>query len=365
MMRMAIAERLKPFSHLPGISAILPASSVKAQIFPCLIRLYEMRQAFPQLLIELRIGLQGPVEQFTVSQDLEKGRLEVFGRSARGWVRYFLLGSPAGGVRLVLEKAPEGGLPVSVGDIHRVLQAKEAMDLRAGYEFVSGQFPVCDRLSLGNSKVQEGERISRHLDLAEIFPIWHRLGQWVPSIGVGECMEGTLALLENCRRSFLGAPERAISHWLHLFRAGFTGLFVPELEDSRHQGLSMPWPEEILASSPLLILTEGTRLIRQLFIQQREQEIEILPFLLPCLHCGRLLGVRLSGGVEISFEWTKKTIRRLVLRAEQAGEWALNFRTHVRSCRLRRHSSDKGERVNADFLLRVEVGVDYFFDNFG
>lgn len=85
-MHIEIAERLKPFSHFPGTSLILPGSAYQVQIFPCLIRIFHLRETFPVLITELTLNLQGPLQQFTVCNDLEKGRISV-------WEEYTGLGT--------------------------------------------------------------------------------------------------------------------------------------------------------------------------------------------------------------------------------------------------------------------------------
>lgn len=365
-MQISIAERLKPFCHLPGTSTILPGTGYQVQLFPCLIRIYHLKKAFPILLAELSLELKGPVEQFTLCNDLEKGRLTVWGKTAEGWIRYHLMSSQQKGVRLFIERAPSGRCWISQEQDRHLLHDKEWLDiLDSSSPFIPYQIPSCDRLSLGNHKAQDWELVNRRLNLTEIFPIWHRLGQLLPSMTLPNIKEGSLVLLEACQKSLIeGKPEHAELHWLNLFRGGFNSLLNPQLEDIYYQGLVDPSPLTFLEVSPLVLLTEGARLIRQLFIQQERDQILILPFLFPCFPCGRLLDVPLEGGGMLSFEWTKKSIRRLILDVEHDRELTLKFRSHVRSYRLRQHSQDKGERIHCPSSLFLKKNHRYLFDNF-
>lgn len=366
-MHISIAERLRPFSHLPGTSTILPGCGYQVQIFPCLIRLYHLKRALPLLVDELSLELKGPIEQFTICNDLEKGRVTVSGKTAEGWMRYHLISSQKDeGIRLLVDRAPASGFPILREQGRQVLRDKEWLHLLGEVSaFEPYRVPPCDRLSLGNHKAQDWELIKRRLDLAEILPLWHRLGQLVPQMSASGSTDGTLALLESCRKSFTEEkPELAQDHWLNVIRGGFTSLLTPQLEDSDYQGLISALPLTSLEVSPLVLLTAGSSLIRRLFFQQQQNQLAILPYLLPSLPSGRLLNVALEGGGWISLEWTKKTIRHLILYSEQEQEIYLKFRSHVRTYRLRQRLQDKGERKDCSSSLLLQKNCHYFFDNF-
>lgn len=367
-MRILIAERLKPFCHLPGTSVILPGSGYQLQIFPCLIRIYHLKHSFPFLLKELPIALKGPIQKFTICNNLEKGCVSVWGETAEGWMRYHLISSQQQeGIRLLVERAPPSGFPIDEENKRHLLHAKEWLDLlQDGRPFVPYQLPLaCDRLSLGNHKAQDWELVKRRLSLAEIFPCWHRLGQLVPPMPVDSLSEGTLSLLDTCQATFdQERPEHAEQKWMNLFLAGFNGLLAPQLEDTNYQGLTSLNPLFSTHISPLVLLSEGARLIRQLFVQQFKEKIHILPYLLPSLSSGRLLNVSLEGGGRLSLEWTKKTIRQLILYVEQEQHLTIKFRSHVRSYRLRQNLKDKGERKECSSSLSLKKNCYYFFDNF-
>ncbi len=369
-MRISIAERLRPFCHLPGISTIIPGLGWQVQVFPCLIRMYYFKDAFPLLLTEVNLELKGPIQQFTVCNDLEKGRVTIGGETREGWVRYHLISSQQQkGLRLLIDRAPTQGILMHQGNICRQMHKNEWLDIQdsisPNFSFEAYQLPACDRLSLGNHKAQDWELIKRRSTLSEIFPLWHRLGQLLPAINEPIVEEGNLALLAACQKSLQqGRPEETQQIWLHLFQAGFHSLLVPRLKDEEYQGFSHLPPLVNVQVSPLILLTEGSRLIRQLFIQQKGKEIAILPHLLPSLPQGRLISVPLEGVGVISLEWTKKTIRQLILFAEQDQEVCLHFRSDVRSYRWRQHPKEQGERKSCNSPLLLKKNCYYFFDNF-
>lgn len=365
-MRISIAERLKPFTHVMGTSTILPGWGCLVQIFPCLIRLHHLKGSLPVLLDEFSLDLKGPVQQFTVCNDLEKGRMTLSGITAEGWMRYHLISAKqTENVRLVVDRAPGRGIAIQNGGMSHVLQAKEEFNLlNQETSFESYQVPLCDRLSLGNHKAQDWELIKRRFSLSEILPLVHRLGQLIPSMPPSHCHEGTLALLEACEQSFTTErPEKGEETWHHFLRGCFQQLLVPQLVDGDHQGLSIKQPLFSNDISPLVILSEASRLIRKLFVQQENHTLSILPYLLPSLHHGRLIDVSVEGG-KLSIEWTKKSIRQLIFHAEKDQEWIFKFRSDVKSYRLRQHVKEKGERQNCGAPVSLKKKCCYLFDNF-
>lgn len=368
-MRISIAERLKPFSHVPGTSTILPGSGCLVQIFPCLIRIYHLKGSQPVLLTEITVDLKGPVQQFTICNDLEKGRMTISGNTAEGWMRYHLIsGMLHANVRLVVDRAPNNGFCIKKEGKSYALKSKEGIDLLDGeIAFEPYQVPSCDRLSLGNHKAQDWELIKRRFSLTEILPLVHRLGQLIPPMDPLEASnlhEGTLSLLHMCEQSFADErPEKGEETWIHFFLGCFHQFLVPQLEDNDYQGLVIQKPLENALISPLAILSEGSRLIRKLFVQQENNSLFILPYLFPSLHQGRLIDVSIEGG-SLSMEWTKKTIRRMHFYAEQDLEWIFKFRSDVKSYRLRQNLKEKGKRHNCGDPVFFKKNCHYLFDNF-
>lgn len=366
-MQISIAERLRPFCHVPGTSTLLPGLAYHVQIFPCLIRISHLKSSKPQLLAECLINLKGPLEQFTFFNDLEKGRLTVSGKSEEGWIRYHLISAlEKEGVRLLVEKAPSCGFSLESQGKHDLLRKGEWRDffIQEG-PFEPYHVPLCDRLSLGNHKAQDWELIKRRFDFTEILPLLHRLGQLVPSQPLPSRSEGTLTLLEECTETLSqNRPDESEKVWRRFLMGCFNDLLVPQLEDVYHQGLvSSACLSNAL--SPLVLLSEGSQMIRRLFIQQVGNQVAILPHLLPSLHCGRLLHVSLEGGGWIDFEWTKKSIRRLVfLTGTEDREYSFKFPPHIKSYRLREQDNDKGERKSTPNSLFFKKNCYYLFDNF-
>ena len=319
-MQIRIAERLRPFSHTAGTCCILPGSTLRLQVFPSLIRIHDMT-AEPKLVKEFPIDVEGPVIDFTVQQDLEKGHILIWGQGQGGYFKH-----------------------------------KEVLP---GFTFPQN----LSRLSLGNHKAQDWDLMTRRLSFEEIFPIWHRLGQMTPILQSPTSFQGTLALLEECRQKIEGRKILEIlPAFKKVFLAGFEGMLSPRLEDSQHQGFSLSEVTDP-SLSPLWLLTQGAELIQSLFLKREDQAFLVLPALPPDFHCGRLLGVQVEGLGKVDIEWTKKEIRRMGILVEIEGEYALRFSKDIAQFRLRQNAKEKGSIHKASSPLSLKAGY-AFLDNF-
>ncbi len=337
-MKITIAERLKPFSHLPGTRCILPFTGWELQAFPTLLKFKHLETLEMQ---EYRLDWKGPVLDFTVQLDLEKGVIEVFGHTACGY-------------RRVVLKRIEEGIELLQKERGRVILPPMSD------RYLNRSFPF-ERLSLGTSKTLDWEYVCRRRDLREILPVWFYLGQMVSS--KESTRVGAAALLKECEKM------EVASHYLKFFLVGFHGLLTPRLRDVDYQGII---PEisctekscEGEEGSPLTILSEGAGLIRSLFFKEINQEWAILPLLPPEFHSGRLVNVRTHQGDKIDLEWSKKTLRRLLIHPQQSRKVFLRLQKKLTSYRFRTSLKEKGIRQNSDQPLFLVSGQTLFLDRF-
>jgi len=238
-MRITIAQKLCPFSHRKKVGCVLPGVGTELEIYPALIRFIDGE--------EQPLDIQGPVERFTVEQDLEKGEVRLYGFAKSGYYKHTIAGKP----------------------------------------------PTKERLSLGSHKTQDWELIQRRNDPKEILPLWHKLGISLPDVKVP--VGGTATLLEKCTD---------LASLMELYHIAFEGMLVPRLEDSFHQGVTLPPIESV--GSPLALLTEGAKKIRNLFFSQEGSQLHILPHLPKELHAGRMVQIASPSIGTLDFEWSKK-----------------------------------------------------------
>lgn len=380
-MNITIAERLRPFSHLPGTQLMLPGTPYLFQIYPSFVVIFDLSGAYPRKIYELIPEIKGPVEKFTVMLDLEKFCLFVWGHSCEGYFRYRIHATADFHWYITMESIPSDGMRWNTPKNMLWVKKKETSDWILLKEKVFSkdiiaveplkEMDACipiktmSRLSLGNNKTQDWEMVRRRLDLTEILPVWLRLGQTVPFIEKEFSLaEGTTQLLLDCQNFITHRKKELISPtFLKLFNAGFQSILSPRLEDSDYQGLGLtPVSSENL--SPLILLSCGADLIRSLFLFTNEEKTEILPALPPEFHCGRVLQEQIDDLAFVDFEWSKKTIRRMVIRALKSGTLNLSFSKSVKRLRLRNHKQDRGKVCSCPLLLAIEQGNTYLLDNF-
>ncbi len=298
--RIVIAQRLRPFSHEPGTKCLLPGSTHEVTIYPALIVINKQ---------EIPIPLTGPVQDFTVQLDLEKGYVKVWGHYVEGFLRYRIQANTDGSFSIITEKSP--------------LENLFPQEMKTPYQPQSEE-----RLSLGSHKAQDWSLVSRRADLSEIFPVWFRLGQLLPH----SHSEDIDSLLSTCQQQIFSREKLKIfPSFLNLFRAGFDSILAPRLIDTQHQGFPLP---PVGKGSPLALLTEGSKLIRSLFFSQEGNKIEILPLLPPEFHAGRFVSISCGALGTLDMEWTKKSLRRLVFHSHTNSEIQFIFPKELKSYRL-------------------------------
>lgn len=320
-MKIKIAEKLRPFSHVAGAACLIPGTCSVIQAFPALVKIDKH---------EIPLSITGPVVDFTLQQDLEKHCVFVFGKAKEGYFRLRITASDSG-FDVKGEKGP-------------------VVSSRIDQEVLFASARSFERLSLGNHKAQEWDLVQKRSDLKEILPVLFVLGQKIPLIA-SQPLTGTARLLE------LPKERNLIAQGVESFlKAGFSQILVPRLNDDQHQGLV---PNELAKGNPFFIIQEGAKMVRSLFFRQNERRLAFLPQLPVPLDSGRMIGLKAPGVGEIDFEWTKKTMRRAILRVSTSGEVLFDLPKEIKSFRV-----GKKKRQKATEPLLLESGKVYFLDQF-
>jgi hypothetical protein len=342
-MNIEIASRLHPFSHTPGVTCLIPRTQWQVQVFPVLLRL----QKTPGEVIEHPLDLRGPIRDFTVEQDLEKGIIRVFGHTPVGLVRY-QIHAEAKGIFLTFEKNPSAHKK-------QVLLVQEPT--------LKTTSPT-ERLSLGMHRSQEWEMVKRTRDLSEIFPAWIQLAQWIPESQIAS-VKANGHLLNLCTDAIQNVEKNSIvSHFLNLFDAAFYGILTPRLFDDQFQGIAPADEKSTLKHSPLFLLLDGAALIRSLFFQEHKDSLSLLPCLPPQFHAGRYVNLKTPDGITLSMEWSKKLLRRLIVHSSTHRQIMFNMQKPITSFRLRRTSRERGKTIQVGEALELQANKTIYLDNF-
>ena len=345
-MNIRIAQRFHPFSHRPGAICLIPFSTWAATIYPTRILLQHMDDKAEKLTLDLDI--LGPVKEFTIELDLERGLIRVFGHAMNGYLRYELQRVDEG-ILLTFQKTPSSHVSCTLHEKGAVYQltARENLLLSVPNETAPVAIPT-KRLSLGLHKKQDWEMVLRRFDLKEILPIIMRLGEMIPFQAHQRDVSGTLSLLNAfeaaCNSHNKLEAQACCEQWL---RASFTDLLLPALEDPLFQGIIPPCKSGAKKSLALRHLTEGSRLILSLFFKENERGWEILPCLLPLFHSGRLIDLTTQSEEKISMEWSKHQLKKVAIQTHLQRIQSLSFPKEIRSFRLRKSLREKGKTILA------------------
>lgn len=351
IMLISIAERFRPFSKLPGVACLLPLSKLQLQIYPAYIKVYDLSQAEPDLKSEFSLPIQGPVKEFTVMQDLEKGCLKVWGESKEGFFRYRVHAANTNdGFALIPEKTPAPHLFDALPGINQI----ESLCTPPGLE----------RLSFGVTKKADWTLVHRRFELAEILPFWYRLGQMTPSVMMHS--EGTASMLCAIKEAIDSKDPANLSvSFKNLYQGGFDGLLNCHLRDSNHQGFMLPPVPKGSLCSPLLLLSRGAQLIKQMLVTvANSQRVDILPCLMPELHAGRLCNASLGEIGWLDLEWSKKQARRMVFFSPKNQTLSFHFQSRLKSYRLRKADAKLPLVKKCGEEVEFEADKTYYFDCF-
>ncbi len=328
-MSIKIAGRLHPFCHLPGTQCLIPGSDWQIQVFPTVFKFKNLISGEEK---HFSVDVEGPVRDFTVQLNLEKLRVEISGHTARGYRRY-IVSVEEKGIAIVLEKE----------------KLTEIVPV-----FWKQGVASSERLSLGSHKQLDWELVCRRLDLKEIFPVWLRLGQITPA--TEPTYEGVASLLKECPKLDV------VSHFTKLFLAGFKSMLSPRLFDDTYQGI-VP-SSTVSHHSPLILLTQGAELIRSLFFQEAADTFSFLPILSPDFHEGRFVSVMTEAGDVISFEWSKKFLKKVEIFPKRTRQITLDLQKSLKSFRLRRSLKEKGKKLPSNLPFLIEEGKRLYLDRF-
>lgn len=352
MKEIKIAQRYRPFSHSLGTISPIPGSCYSAEVFPALIRIHGLKSP-----LEIHFDLKGPFQGFTCMQDLEKGVLRIFGENASGYFRY-LLQATESGLALTLEKAKEKVCIKYGKDWEELIPRERVVVVRGSFSLPA----PAERLSLGLDKAQDMDLMKRRGDLREILPLCHKLAAFLPPLKT-EKLAGTAVLLRECEENIKARKRIEVLPSLKkLFSSSFTGLLHPRILDTDHQNI-IPEENSDAQMNPFFVLAIFRELIRMLFIQEGKNSLSLLPCLPPEFIFGRFIDVQAGFG-SLDMEWSKKILRRVILKPTITADVQLLLQPEIRDFRFRHGRKDKGRTCAAGAVLPLQAGQVYYLDRF-
>ena len=375
-----VHQRFCPFSHRPGTSVFLPGSNYLLKCYPSKVEFYDISSLEPKFLESLTLPSLGLVKEFTISQDLERGYVQLWGETPKGFFRLRFHALEGGsenksGVGLSIKITLERNT-IPVDDFTWDLELNKGKE--SSEELYASQF--FEKLYLGNSKDQNWDAHHWKRDLTAIFPVWFAVGQTLKNKPMpmqidAKQRKGVYALLDECKKKIEEKDKMAIvKAFQNLYAVAFSGVMAPSLSDPLFQGISLSEfdqtkkgdgknsSKEAFSLTPLSLFSEGVELIRSLFFQRKENKIEILPCLPPEFHCGKLLRICCGEYGSLDIEWTKKKIRRMEFFSLQDTEVIFSLRNGVKTFRVRKGKKDRGEVLSANEPVQVKANASYSLD---
>lgn len=338
-MKIAVAQRYRPFSHLPGIECLVPGSLFVLKAFPSLLQVKSLEGV---VLAELHLDISAPVHEFTLIQDLENPSVKISGKTAKGFFRYEIAAN-LDLLSLNLKKFPFSYTNSSP----ELLQVSIESDFKA---------QTFERLALGMHKSLDWDLVKRRGDLREILPVWYKLGQLVPPTSES----GQETLLNELKEAIFNKDKRGVLATLEaLFLTGFKGILVPQIVDNNFHGYKLPPCHNSAA-----LLSAGYSLIQKLFFSNDQNAIELLPLLPNSFVFGKLTAAKIPHWGILDLEWSKEKIRQAIFKCESSGPLVFKFPKSIKQSRLRLNDKEKGYTLKSGETFDVEEGKTYFFDRF-
>jgi len=353
--KITVNKPLKPFSHTPGTLCLIPGTKCGIRAYPCKLSFIDLESLNSG---EVTLDIEGPVKNFTCVQDLDKGRIYVFGMERRGYFRFEIFATNEG-IELALNRCFKEGIAISVYEkLIRTLYKQDRMTLDIKVSPIGCFSKDIERLSLGSNKKQDWDLIIRRSDVREIFPIWLKLGILLPEKNPPEDHPLIRKIEEKIKNKDRVNIESA---FLNLFSSNFKGIMCPVRLPQNHLGITDNNP---FSFSPFILLQKGAKYIQRLFFKQDGSYMHILPCLPKNLTCGRYINIQCDEVGVLDMEWSKKTVKKLKLHAKADNKICFKLQRGIVSFRVRNSLKDKGKLYKAEEMVPLQSGKIYFFDRF-
>jgi len=344
--KISIFKKQILFSHKVGVCFLIPKTSYSVKIYPTRIELINLEGSEKQIF---NWDFEWPVEKFMATLDLEKERVELEGKSEKGFFRFWLFAKEKK-ILLSLAKGPKEG--VAIKPIGNMLPKDELT--------LINDLSICkttdEKLSFGSHKALDVEKIEERKDLKEIFPLLFSLEQKINIEGKTH-REGMAKYLD-----FPEEKKALEKRFIDLFTGGFSS-FVPKLTDSYRGYLSSEVTIDKEAS-PLILLKETGKMIRSLFFTQEKNHLFLLPKLLQPFTSGRMIGIDCKDVGRVDFEWSERRLRKVIFTPKVTGQIVLHPPKDVQSFRLRCSREDRGKTLNPGDPIDITELKPLFFDRF-
>jgi hypothetical protein len=382
-MKIQIANKFNPFSQSDKTSCLIPNTSIAINVFPTFWEIFDIDNLDPDKKICIKWLLSGPIENFTTFLDLEKDRLVISGKDQNeNFFRLFVY-QEFSKIVFLCKKTTKKEISYKIVSDKKETTSKEKilkfkkdekiiLDIDGKFLDQSQSNGFIEKLSFGVYKKQDIDLINRRLDFEEILPFIFLLGQKVPkekSISKSKTRKGNkdFPLLDNIETMIAKDDKNSLEKAFKIaYKQYFIGLFCPTLLDENHLGIidackKQKDTKELLTTFLVAYFYELIR--KMLFVEISKKEVSILPTLATFLHHGRLLNLNSSVG-NISIEWSKKLIKKVIIKSNVSRKIKMIFQKPIKQFRLRENSNSKGVIYSVGKEISLKKDKTYFLDRF-
>ncbi|MCH9617078.1 MAG: hypothetical protein SP4CHLAM5_00570 [Chlamydiia bacterium] len=308
-----IRETYKYFTHLPGKESVIPLSCIKVRAYPCKIIIEN---------IEVVLNITGPIKGFTHLLNIEKARVEVFGKGEEGYFHLHLF-AKKGQILLKLHRGENISLTISQKE--KNLIKGEVLPL---FETNTIDLPQRkEKISFGCFKkplLEKGvDRKTKLFSLCQLMP------------------KTSSAQVE------LSQIEPLLKD-----------LFSPQTEDVDYQGISIPGEP----FSPFALFAPFYQQMRASILLETEDTITILGGGKKLPIAGRATNFACKE-CSIDILWRKGRALKLTITPFKDVEKRLLFPGNAKSFRIKQRPNDKGTILTHSSLLVLKAGQTLFIDN--
>jgi hypothetical protein len=348
------------FSENPGSKSFVPLTDWEVEAFPTLLML---KNAKDNRLFHLHFNFNGPVSQFKMFLNLEKDLILVQGFDPHQQFFRYQIQKKEQSIEIVFKKGInldqihfDINCPLEVQTEKKTIKIK-IPDLRS-MEAVSREI-----LLLGMHKKQDIDLMLRRNDPKEILPLWFQLAQLLPTCV--DHSQGLCHLIDRMNHHIHLKEKPLFARDLQYFiPASFTSFLMPRLNDENHTGIEKKEKFEVVHADKIALITKGKKILRSLFLDQKNDAIEILPCLPISFSSGHCMDWVIEDRGLLSFAWSNHHLKKISFAANKDFDLLLHLPHGIKEFRMRKERSDKGIKIHAQEKISVKAGEEYFFDRF-
>lgn len=316
-----IRQKSLPFSKEYASRAPIPNTNLWFEAWPTKFIVFNDKKR-----VEFDLECSGPIKNFTLHLDLEKGRLLCHFMAREGFFSW-AIERVLTGVEFRLKRAADSGVCVNGRNYKRF--DRFIVPLDDSCKILTSN----ERLCLGSHKAQDVQNMFKRFDLRELLPLYFRLGQYFTPSG-----------------SILSLEELKTTHLCQV-----SSLFY--FSDSIHQLLGLQHKRVDCS-----FYANAYCFIRDMFFKQEGENLLFMSGFIP-FNSGRMVNLQFSAG-KLSFIFRKKRVLRIVIDPTQDATIRLCLPQKFKQFRVLKSLRKKGQILSSNDTIELKKSTRLYLDKF-